>query len=112
MAIAPPRIQFKTASFTVNEAAGTATITITRTGGSDVAERASSLRVRRHRHADGRLSRPRFNSLFSLLAGCYDVTFTIPIVNDAEVESPETVRAQPGQQRRGTPGSDRTPPRR
>ena len=34
MAIAPPRIQFKKASFTVNEAAGTATITVTRTGGT------------------------------------------------------------------------------
>ena len=71
MAIAPPRIQFKKASFTVNEAAGTATITITRTGGSDVAAGVLFSAFGGTATPMGDYLPPAFNTLISFSAGRY-----------------------------------------
>ena len=91
MAIAPPQIQFKAASYKVNEAAGTVTITVTRTGDSST---TASVLVSAFGDTATETSDylpPLPNTPIVFNRGDTSVTFTIPIVNDATVEAAERV---------------------
>ena len=90
MAIAPPQIQFKSAAYSVNEAAGTTTITITRTGGASGTSTVS-FSAFGGTATEGSDYTPVFNMIFVFNPGETAIKFTIPIVNDTEIESPETV---------------------
>jgi trimeric autotransporter adhesin len=90
MAVAPPKIQFSAASYVVNEAAGTATVTVTRTGGAGFA--ASVLFS-----AFGGTATPgadyvsQTNTLISFLPGETSKRVTIQLVNDSTPEPNERV---------------------
>ena len=72
-------MQFSKATYTVSEAAGVATITVTRTGGTasgvtvDYATSDGTASARRRLHADHRAPSPS-------APGTTSVTFTVPIV--------------------------------
>jgi hypothetical protein len=94
MAIAPPTVQFGTTSVTVNEGAGTATITITRTGGADVMAQVllSALPGTATGGDDGDFDDDDLiNAMITFNRGETTKTVTIPIVNDTDVEDNETV---------------------
>lgn len=85
----PGVLQFNLASYTVNENAGTATITVSRTGGS-----AGSVGVNYATSNGTATAGSDYTSSSGTLnfaAGQTSATFTIPILNDAMIEGDETV---------------------
>jgi len=88
---APPpvgSVQFSSATYTVGEAAGTATITVTRTGGTSAANV-------NYAAAPGTAANPAdFATVSGTLqfgSGETSKTFTVSIVNDTAVENSETI---------------------
>ena len=85
----PSVLQFNAAAYSVNEAQGTATITVTRTGGSNVPVSI------RYATSDGTATAgsdySATSGTLSFAAGETNKTFTIPIINDTQVEGNETV---------------------
>jgi hypothetical protein len=84
-------IQFSDAAYSVNEAAGTATITVIRTGGA-----ASGVTVKYATVTGGTASSTSdYKSTSGTLTfgvGETSKTFTVPILNDTKVETSETVK--------------------
>jgi hypothetical protein len=83
-------VQFSDSSYTVNESAGTATITVTRTGGA-----ASAVSVTYGTASGTATSSSDYkptSGVFTFAAGETTKTFTVPIVNDTLVEPNETVK--------------------
>ena len=82
-------MQFSTATYTVNENAGTATITVTRTGGSDGASRVNY--ATSNGTATAGSDYTAASGTLTFAAGETSKTFTMPIINDTAVENAETV---------------------
>src|SRR5262249_38306067 len=85
----PGSLQFSAAGYSVNENQGTATITVSRTGGS-----AGSVSVDYAATSGTAIAGSDFTAVSGALtfaAGEISKTFTIPIINDTLVENPETV---------------------
>src|SRR4029077_15811493 len=85
----PGTLQFDSAGYSVNENGGTATITVTRTGGSDgpvsvdyATSNGTATAGSDYTPASGTLN---------FAAGETSKTFTIPILDDAAIETDETV---------------------
>src|SRR4029077_1392120 len=85
----PGTLQFDSAGYSVNENGGTATITVTRTGGSDgpvsvdyATSNGTATAGSDYTTASGTLN---------FAAGETSKTFTVPITNDTLVEGDETV---------------------
>ena len=85
----PGVVEFSTATYSVNEAAGPARIVVTRTGGN-----ASNVTVN-YATSDGTAVAPgdygATTGTLTFDAGVSSLTFTVPIVNDTDGEGPETV---------------------
>jgi hypothetical protein len=83
-------VQFSAATYTVNEGAGSAIITVTRTGPS----LASGVSVRYAATSGTATAVSDFSAVSGVLtfgAGVTSLTFAVPIVNNTTMESPETV---------------------
>lgn len=85
----PGVIQFSTTAYTVNEAQGTITITVTRTGGSNVPVSVNYATSNGTATAGSDYTSTSGTLTFGV--GETTKTFTIPIINDTAIESPETV---------------------
>src|SRR6185436_19528331 len=85
----PGALQFSAASYAVSETQATATITVTRTGGSDgtVAVNYATSNGTATAGSDYTAASGTLN----FDAGETSKTFTVPIINDTAVENPETV---------------------
>jgi hypothetical protein len=82
-------LRFSSATYSVTEGQGFATITVTRIGGGDqlVTVRYTTANGTASAGADYRATASRFK----FAAGETSKSFTVPILNDSAVESPETV---------------------
>lgn len=85
----PPRVQFSTSNFEVNEGDGNATVTITRTG--SVAATVSIDYVTSNGTARAGLDYTATNGTLTFNGGERSKTFMVPIADDTMVESAETV---------------------
>jgi DNA-directed RNA polymerase specialized sigma24 family protein len=85
----PGTLQFSNASYAVNENGGTATITVTRTGGTDGA--VSVHYATSNGTATAGSDYTAASGTLNFGAGETSKTFTIPIINDNLVEGDETV---------------------
>ncbi len=85
----PGSLQFSATAYSVNETQGTATITVTRTGGSNVPVTVH------YATSDGTATAgsdyTAVSGTLSFGIGETSKTFTVPILDDTAVESPETV---------------------
>src|SRR5262249_39744818 len=102
-------LQFSTSAYTVNETQGPATITVTRTGGSNVPVSVH------YATSDGTATAgsdyTATSGTLSFAAGESTKTFTVPIIDDTAVENPETVILPVSNPTGGaTLGSPPTPP--
>ena len=82
-------LQFSTAAYTVSESQGTATITVTRTGGSDVAVTVAYATSNGTAAAGSDYTAS--SGTLSFAVGETSKTFTVPILDDTLVEGNETV---------------------
>jgi glucose/arabinose dehydrogenase len=82
-------LQFSTTGYTVNEPQGTVTITVTRTGGSSGS--VSVNYATSNGTATAGSDYTATSGTLTFAAGETTKTFTVPIINDTAVESPETV---------------------
>jgi glucose/arabinose dehydrogenase len=85
----PGSLHFSGATFTVNESQGTATITVTRSGGSTGT--VSVNYATSNGTATAGSDYIATSGILTFGEGETTKTFTIPIINDTEVEAPETV---------------------
>ena len=85
----PGAIEFASASYSVSENGGTATITVNRTGGSDGA--VSVNYATSNGTATAGADYTAASGVLSFAAGEASKTFTVPILDDAAVENNETV---------------------
>lgn len=89
VAAQPGALQFSAGTFSVNETQGTATITVTRTGGSDGAVSVNF--ATSNGTATAGSDYTATSGTLTFASGETSKTFTIPIINDTAVENPETV---------------------
>lgn len=85
----PGSLQLSSAAYSVNESGGSATITVTRAGGSDGA--VSVNYVTSNGTATASSDYAATTGTLSFAAGEVSKTFTIPITNDTAVEASETI---------------------
>jgi hypothetical protein len=85
----PGVLQFSTSAYSVNENGGTATITVTRTGGSNVPVSVSY--ATSNGTATAGSDYTAASGTLTFAAGETSKTFTVPIANDAAVEGNETI---------------------
>jgi hypothetical protein len=85
----PGALQFSTSNFTVNENQGTATITVTRTGGSNVPVTVNYATSNGTANAGADYTATSGTLSFGI--GETSKTFTVPIIDDALVEGNETI---------------------
>src|SRR5262249_47711275 len=85
----PGALQFSNATYSVNENGGTATITVTRTGGSDGSVSVNYATSNGTATAGSDYTAASGTLTFG--AGETSKTFTIPITNDTAVEGNETI---------------------
>src|SRR5262249_29543960 len=85
----PGTLQFNSSNYSVNENQGTATITVTRTGGSDGAVAVNY--ATSNGTATAGSDYTATSGTLSFAAGETSKTFTVPITNDTLVEGNETV---------------------
>src|SRR5262249_49953124 len=85
----PGVLQFSTSGYSVNENQGTVTITVTRTGGSNVP--ASVNFATSNGTATAGSDYPATSGTLTFGVGETSKTFTVSIINDTAVENPETV---------------------
>src|SRR5262249_42554006 len=85
----PGTLQFGTSAYTVNENQGTATITVTPTGGSDIPVSVN------YATSDGTATAgsdyTASSGTLNFAVGETSKTFTVPIIDDTTVEGDETV---------------------
>jgi glucose/arabinose dehydrogenase len=85
----PGTLQFSNAAYSVNENAGTATVTVTRTGGTDGPVSVNYATSNGSATAGGDYT--AVSGTLTFADGETTKTFTIPILNDSLVETDETV---------------------
>ncbi|WP_254508368.1 Calx-beta domain-containing protein [Anatilimnocola floriformis] len=89
VATVPGALQFSSATYSVSETNGTVTITVTRTGGSDGA--VSVAYATSNGTAAAGSDYTATSGVLNFAAGEISKSFTIPIINDTAIESPETI---------------------